>query len=253
MNFHKKDIYNTLFIDIETVSAFKTFDELPETLKPLWIRKAKSLDQSLNVSDSDAVNRSYTQRAAIYAEFGRIICISIGFITASHQLRLKSIYGHNEYELLCSVRSILEDYYNDMSKHFIAGHNIREFDIPYLCRRMLINSVALPSIFNIMSKKPWQTEHLVDTLEMWKFGDNKSFISLNLLCAVLGIESPKSDLDGSLVGHAYYEEDRLEDISSYCTKDVIAVAKIVARLTNYLDPEEIIPYIIEKKDTEEEE
>ena len=225
-----KELQYTLFLDIETVSGYATFDEMPEGLKPLWIRKAKSLDHSLVISDHSAVAAMYQQRAAIYAEFGRIVCISLGFLSSKGILRVKTITNHDEKIILMELYEILEKHYYDIKKHKIAGHNIREFDVPYICRRMLINELKLPRIFDIMSKKPWQTEHFLDTMDLWRFGDYKSYTSLNLICNVLNIESPKTDLDGSMVGKAYWEENRLADIAKYCAQDVVAVVRIIFRL-----------------------
>lgn len=239
MDLNLTHLYNTLFIDIETISQFPDFDSLTERMKPFWIKKAKSIIKDLDITDPEAVQQSYKNKAAIYAEFGKILCISIGFLSKKGELRIKTITHPDEKTLLTELREILEKHYFDKNQHFICGHNVKEFDIPYICRRMIINGINLPSIFDIMSKKPWQTEFILDTMDLWRFGDYKSYTSLDLLCALFNIESPKSDLDGSRVGKAYYEENRLDEILRYCAKDVQSSVFVLLKLTQLMDIHEI--------------
>lgn len=256
MNFNSLNIRRTLFIDIETVSEYATFGELPDVFRPLWIRKAKQLEQSLKIDDEAEVAASYKKRAAIYAEFGKIVCISIGFITKKGELRIKTIGNHNEFELLEELALLLKKYYDDVESYAVSGHNIKEFDIPYICRRMLKHGIPLPALFDITSKRPWQTEHLIDTMDLWRFGDYKAYTSLALLCAVMGVESPKSDMDGSMVGHAYWEEQRLSDICAYCANDVEAVARLLIKFIRKENEFEdltvlYIPPVLEQSSEEE--
>jgi len=226
---------NLLFIDIETVSQQPHFGDLSEKWQMLWTKKAQQLHRYHQGGSSEVsldVEQLYTDKAAIYAEYGKVICISIGRITTDYNvplLRVKSYYGHDESQLLESFASM-------MSRHFckgntrICGHNIREFDLPYLCRRMSAHGISIPEVMDVRGKKPWEIKHFVDTLELWKFGDYKSYISLDCLCTVLGLESPKESIDGSQVGHTYYIDDDLDSIVAYCEMDVLATARVHERM-----------------------
>lgn len=224
-----------LFLDVETVSTQHAFDALDERGQSLWQQKigymARRDDREWS---SDDFARSYSDKAAIYAEFGKIIVISagiIGTVDASGQaLRIKSFYGHDEKAVLTEFADVMDKKFNDPNLHVLCGHNIREFDIPYLCRRMVIQDVPLPALFNLNGKKPWEVKYIADTLELWKYGDHKNYSSLDLLAYTLGIPSPKDQMDGSKVGHAYWNEGRLEDIKSYCERDVLTVAQVYLRL-----------------------
>ncbi len=216
-----------LFLDIETVPQQPGFDHCSETEQALWTRKAMNLKKSDDESPADIYNR-----AGIYAEFGRIICISVGHIvnqSGTATLRIKSFYGDNEKELLMDFASLLgKSFSNHDSK--LCAHNGKEFDFPYIARRMIINQIALPSILDTAGKKPWEVNHL-DTMEMWKFGDFKSYTPLNLLAHVLGIPSPKDDIDGSQVWSVYWIDKDLPRIVTYCEKDVHALVNVFLRMT----------------------
>ncbi len=229
------DIANVLFLDIETVSGKATFGELNEDFKKLWGLKSKQIlrkyDEELTEEEIDEL---YPEKAGIYAEFGKIICISVGIIvrnqkTKSLAVRLKSFASDDEAELLTDFSQLVEQYYNSPHKHSFCGHNLREFDIPYICRRMLIHQLKLPNSLNIAGKKPWETKHLLDTLELWKFGDYKNYTSLKLLAACFGFPSPKDDIDGSEVGRVYWKENDLDRIARYCEKDVLAVVQLLLK------------------------
>lgn len=230
-------LQHILFLDVETVSQHRVFETLDEHGKQLWQQKigfmARRDDHEWR--DEDYAD-GYKSRAAIYAEFGKVIVISAGIITHpeddSPTLRIKSFYGHNESEVLEAFTSILQKNFNDPNVHILCGHNIREFDIPYLCRRLVVHGIEIPSLINISGKKPWEVKFIEDTLELWKYGDHKNFTSLDLLAYCLGIPSPKAVMDGSMVGPAYWEEDRLEEIKQYCERDVVTVAQIYLRLHN---------------------
>ncbi len=230
------ELSNILFIDIETVSQFATFGELDDTFKDLWRQKTKQLlkkyDSDTATADTDAAEQY--GRAAIYAEFGKIICISVGRLTEKEgewTLHLKSFAHHDEATLLQEFAEMLAKRYAKAENFAFCGHNIKEFDLPYMCRRFLINNLPLPNMLDLAGKKPWEIKHL-DTLEMWKFGDIKSYTSLKLLAAVFGIPSPKGDIDGSQVGRVYWEENDLARIAVYCEKDVLTVAQLLLRLRN---------------------
>ncbi len=236
-----------LFLDVETVSQQPTFDEMDEHGRNLWKQKigymAKRDDREWLEDD---YARSYKERAAIYAEFGKVIVISAGIITQSdvkvQNLRIKSFHGDDEKNVLESFASILHKNFHDPNVHILCGHNIREFDIPYLCRRFSVHAIPLPPLLNIAGKKPWEIKYVSDTLEMWKYGDHKNYTSLDLLAYTLCIASPKETLDGSKVGQCYWEENDLEKIKEYCERDVVTVAQVYLKLNNMqvLLPENIV-------------
>lgn len=221
-----KNIENTniLFIDIETVPAGKNFIDLSEKMKLLWDKKSKYF----RTEDQEA--EDVYERAGIYAEFGKIICISAGYLNKERIFRIKSFYGDNEKILLTEFRSMLQKAYRGSDK-FLCAHNGKEFDYPYIARRMLINGIEIPDILDMAGKKPWEVKHL-DTLELWKFGDYKHYTSLELLTEVFNIPTPKDDIDGSMVAKVYWEENDLPGIVSYCEKDVLAVVQLFLKYKN---------------------
>jgi len=213
-----------LFIDIETVPNFQSFNLLSDSMQELWDKKSAYFRK-----DEQTAAEAY-ERAGIYAEFGRIICISVGIIlqrNGKRFFRLKSFFNHDEKVVLTEFGKMLTAFAADNNKN-ICGHNIKEFDLPYICRRMLINGIRIPAILDIAGKKPWEVK-FVDTLELWKFGDFKNFTSLNLLTNIFNIPSPKDDIDGSQVAKVYYEEGNLDRIATYCEKDVLATAQLFLR------------------------
>ena len=219
-------IQNILFLDIETVSQHRQYDELTPEWKDLWNVKSNGL---LKYHEGET-NETLYPRAAIYAEFGKIICISCGVIQGSspRRITLKSFASDDEREVLNGFINMLNKWCNGEPK-YLCAHNGKEFDYPYLCRRMIINGLPIPPVLQIAGKKPWEIPHL-DTLELWKFGDYKSYTSLNLLARSLDIPTPKDDIDGSQVGAVYWYDRDLPRIVSYCQKDVVTVAQIFLRL-----------------------
>ena len=234
-------VQNILFLDIETVSQYPSYQELPSSWKDLWDSKSNSLIKH----HEGATNESIYSRAAIYAEFGKIITISCGIINGSgkdKKIAIKSFYGDNEALLLTEFISMLNRWCSGEQRHLCA-HNGKEFDFPYLCRRMVINGLEIPSILNTAGKKPWEVTHL-DTMELWKFGDFKNFTSLALLTQALGIPSPKDDIDGSMVGEIYWGNEKeagIKRITEYCQKDVVAAAQVYLRIhgESLIDPANI--------------
>ncbi|EHQ29259.1 3'-5' exonuclease [Mucilaginibacter paludis] len=214
------DLQNILVLDIETVPQYSTFDQVPPALQKLWAAKTQ-------YQRKDETPDEFYERAGIWAEFGKIICISVGVFTKEQPvgLRIKSYAGHDEKQLLAAFSAMLKKQPQNL---VLCAHNGKEFDFPYLCRRMLINGVPLPSQLEISGKKPWEINHL-DTMELWKFGDYKNYTSLSLLTEIFGIPTPKDDIDGSMVGHVYWQENALERICTYCQKDVIATAQLIRR------------------------
>lgn len=214
------DLQNILVLDIETVPQHPSFDEVSPALQKLWAAKTQ-------YQRKDETPEEFYERAGIWAEFGKIICISVGIFTKEQPigLRIKSFAGHDEKELLEQFKGLLKKQPANM---VMCAHNGKEFDFPYLCRRMLVNGVQLPSQLEISGKKPWEVNHL-DTMELWKFGDYKSYTSLSLLTEIFNIPTPKDDIDGSQVGHVYWNENDLPRICVYCQKDVVATAQLIRR------------------------
>lgn len=217
--------HKVLFLDIETVPEFRFWKELPEDWQILWAKKVEK-----QLKEEEKPEEFYGKRAGILAEFGKIICISCGLIIDNHKIRLKSFYGDNESQILKDFSEMISGKYFD-SNIILCAHNGKEFDFPFLARRFIINGLELPKVLDLQGKKPWEVPHL-DTMELWKFGDYKHFTSLNLLATVLGIPTPKDDIDGSQVASVYYEEKDLERIKNYCEKDVLTVAQIFRKFRN---------------------
>lgn len=220
----KINLNNILFLDIETVPETEDFNSLDSELQELWQQKT----QYQRKDDYSA--EEFYDRAGIWAEFGKIVCISVGYFANKSDIRnfrVTSFFGE-EATILKDFNNLLNNHFNQ-AQHLLCGHNIKEFDIPFLARRMIINNITIPNKLNLFGKKPWEILHL-DTLELWKFGDYKHYTSLKLMCKVLGIPSPKGDIDGSQVGQVYYVGKDIDRIITYCEKDTIAVAQIFLRL-----------------------
>jgi uncharacterized protein YprB with RNaseH-like and TPR domain len=223
-----------LFIDIETVSEYPTYDDLPEIKQMLWDVKASQIARNANIPIYDSSPAAlYIEKAGIFSEFAKVVTISMGFLSFEDdvpvKIRIKSLAGSDESRILEDFSRILINHYNDPENNRICGHNIKEFDIPFLCRRMVINQIQFPPLLDISGKKPWQTAHILDTMDMWRFGDYKNYTSLNLLAGTLGISSPKDDIDGSMVGKIYWENEDVERIVTYCQKDVVTVIQVVMK------------------------
>lgn len=223
-----KQYKNILVIDIETVSAFREYGDMDERLQNMWNKKASFL----HTEEEQTSEELYFSKSAIYAEFGKVICISVGIFTHENNafgLRIKSFASDDEEEILQAFKKLLESKFDDKSLILVA-HNGKEFDFPYLCRRMLVNDILIPETLDVRDKKPWEVQHL-DTMEMWKFGDRKNFTSLELLATLFGIESSKDDIDGSMVNSVYYLENDLDRISKYCQRDVMVTAQVFLKLS----------------------
>lgn len=221
---------NILFLDIETVPQHEAQENLPEAWKNLWEIKASYLIRNKETETTQSIY----SRAGIYAEFGKIICISCGVIQGTGEEKkflVKSFSGDDEKLVLHQFCEMLNKWCADGNK-YLCAHNGKEFDFPYLCRRLIINHLSIPEILKLHGKKPWDVTHL-DTLELWKFGDYKSYTSLNLLAHTLGIDTPKDDIDGSRVHEVYWKEKNLPRIVTYCQKDVITVAQIFLRMNGH--------------------
>ena len=217
------NIHNYLFLDIETVPQCPDFDSLSEKMQNLWDQK------SAYQRKNDESARDFYRKAGIWAEFGKIVCISCGIVDSSNRLRLKSFYGE-EKTLLANFSAMLNNYTANRKNIKLCAHNGKEFDFPFLARRMLINDINLPVLLNVQGMKPWETP-FVDTLELWRFGDGKHYCSLALLAEIFGIPSPKDDIDGSMVAAVYYEENDIKRIVTYCEKDVLTLVRVFIAIT----------------------
>ncbi len=217
-----------LFLDIETVPKSANYSDLDAYEQELWEEK-----KGKHKTEDDSAADYYFNNAGIFAEFGKIICITVGRMSQTgmfEEFELKSFYGDNESKLLQDFCIYLQQELKKRRNLTLCGHNIREFDVPYICRRLLINNLKLPEYFeNLQTKKPWEAG-LLDSMDFWKFGDFKNYISLKLLAFCLGIPSPKDDISGKDVGKVYWQEQGLERIKTYCQKDVLTVAQIVLKL-----------------------
>jgi hypothetical protein len=242
------DLTRIFFVDIETVPGCATHDELPTAHQPLWqkfcaSRHAKELEGGKTPAE-------LFEKGGLYAEFGKVVCISVGMFhylnDGTLAFRVKSFadddecavlrgfatmlgerrpYGTKLYGATTNIRDREKvDHRND--PFFLCAHNGREFDYGYLGRRMLICGQQIPPMLDMAGHKPWELPHLLDTMDLWKFGDTKGHISLPLLAGVFGIPSPKDDIDGSQVAHTYWVEKDLPRIVTYCEKDVITTARV---------------------------
>ena len=229
----RMDLQKIMFLDIETVPQTADFSELNPELAHLWEEKFAMIHKRMpeKYADETTAAEAFNNSAGIYSEFGKIVCISVGylhFLEKEMHFRTKSFFGNDEVQILSSFSDLITKFCST-DEHTICGHNIKEFDIPYICRRMLINGLKLPAILNISGKKSWEIK-FIDTLELWKFGDYKNYTSLKLLTAVFGIPTPKDDIDGSQVASVYYQEKNIERIALYCQKDVVATAQVYLRM-----------------------
>ncbi len=233
-----KSLRNILFLDIETVPQYANFEELPERKQTLWDKKSMQWRKEITVEEA-------YKRAGIYAEFGKIVCISAGSVVDGI-LHIKSFYSDNEKSLLEEFKRSLEKFAKQQNPQLCA-HNGKEFDFPYLCRRMLINGIKLPKLLQIQKKKPWEVPFL-DTLDLWRFGDYKHYTSLDLLCDIFEIPTPKSDIDGSEVAGVYWQEKNLKRIVKYCEADVVALTQLFLRMQGLpLLSDEAIHFVEEEK------
>ncbi|HKL67418.1 MAG TPA: 3'-5' exonuclease [Bacteroidales bacterium] len=222
-----------LFLDIETVPMVASYDEMPENLRALWDKKS-----SYFRSDDESADDVFS-RAGIYSEFGKIVCISVGFIIERENgmsLRLKSFFGHDEKALLEDFAVMINNFSTGRDT-MLCAHNGKEFDYPFIARRMLISGISIPAVLDNAGKKPWEI-NLLDTMELWKFGDYKHFTSLELIASLLGVPTPKDDIDGSMVADVYYREKDIARIARYCEKDVVALTQVFLRFRNdrLIDP-----------------
>lgn len=220
-------VEDIMFLDIETVPESSSYELLSPALQNLWDKKSKQF----RAADQNA--GEVYERAGIYSEFGKIICISVGLVKEKNpfSFRLKSFYGKDEKSLLVEFSGMLQKFCRTNREAVLCAHNGKEFDFPYIARRMIIKGLTIPEILDNAGKKPWEVK-LLDTMDLWKFGDYKNYTSLDLLTSVLGIPTPKDDIDGSMVAGIFYNDDDIKRIVYYCEKDVLAVARVLFRFMN---------------------
>ncbi|MEL6916534.1 MAG: 3'-5' exonuclease [Bacteroidota bacterium] len=223
---YKINLEHILFLDIETVPERESFNELDESKQELWEQKSKYQRKE------EFTAEEFYDRAGIWAEFGKILCISVGYFKYKGDIRVFSVttFHGEEAIILKEFKTLLDDHFQ-YPKHVLCAHNGKEFDFPYIARRMIIHKISLPYKLDLFGKKPWEVPHL-DTMELWKFGDYKHYTSLKLMAHVLGIPSPKEDIDGSMVRDVYYRDNDLDRIIAYCELDVITTAQVFLRLRN---------------------
>lgn len=223
------NLRNILFFDIETVPQQSTFTDMNEELQKLWAYRIHRFKPEETPQDD-----YFWEKAGVYAEFGKAICISVGFFTQAdpatntYQFRLKCFASHDERQLLSDFLNMLSRYFDISDKFFLCGHNIKEFDIPFICRRATILNLAIPQILDVSTARPWEVRHL-DTMHLWRFGDYRNYTSLHLLTTVLEVPNPKNDLEGSQVADTYWHQNDLPRIAQYCQQDVVAVARVIQR------------------------
>jgi len=216
-----------MFLDIETVPESSSYELLNPRIQNLWDKKSRQFRSGDQTADD------VYERAGIYSEFGKIICISVGLVMEKnpYRFRLKSFFGKDEKSLLSEFSGMLLKFGRTNREAVLCAHNGKEFDFPYIARRMIINGLIIPEILDNAGKKPWEIK-LLDTMDLWKFGDYKNYTSLDLLTSVLGIPTPKDDIDGSMVAGIFYNEDNIQRIVHYCEKDVLAIARVLLRYMN---------------------
>ena len=220
-------VEDVMFLDIETVPESSSYELLNTAMQNLWDKKSRQF------RTPDQTAHDVYERAGIYSEFGKIICISVGLIREKDPFifRVKSFFGKDEKLLLSEFSGMLSKFSRNHKESLLCAHNGKEFDFPYIARRLIINGLIIPEILDNAGKKPWEIK-LLDTMDLWKFGDYKNYTSLDLLTSVLGIPTPKDDIDGSMVAGIYYNEDNLQRIVQYCEKDILAIGRVLLRFMN---------------------
>ena len=231
---------NVLFLDIETVPLARDYSQLSAHMQELWNKKME-----IPVKNEEGLPEELWERGGLYAEFGRVICISAGIFSSLEEprrFRIKSFAGDDETEILKGFSAMLGKFRQGREFHLCA-HNGKDFDFPFIARRMIINGITVPEVLNVAGKKPWEV-HFLDTMELWKFGAYRHYASLALMAEILDIPNPKDDIDGSQVGRVYYEDGDIRRIIRYCEKDVLTVAQVLLKLMGEpLIPEENVEVI----------
>lgn len=240
----KKSLDKILFLDIETVQQTAELSELSPAMQHLWTEKFEAIRRRMpdRYAPDASAEFAYQNGGGIYSEFARIVCISVGIIyhkNGEMRMRTTSYAGNDEVKILTDFSELINKFMAK-SDRLICGHNVKEFDVPFICRRMLINGLPLPKKLDLAGRKPWDTP-LLDTMELWRFGDYKSFTTLKLLCEIFGVPTPKDDIDGSQVASVFYNERDVARIATYCEKDVVATAQVLLRMNGHalIEPQNI--------------
>ena len=232
--YKKQDLSKILFVDIETVGSVKKYGHLSEKGRRLWDERADFIRMRTSSMSHIPNKELFLLKSGIYPEFAKIICMSVAYFKNiggnSVTVKVKSFKANQESQLINDFFSLISELFDHRGFKFICGHNIREFDLPFICRRALANAIPLPEVLNFAGLKPWQIKTLIDTMDLWKFGDFKNMASLDLLCYTFGIPSPKDSLDGKAVHLKYWFGNALEEITRYCEQDVCATAQLFCRL-----------------------
>jgi hypothetical protein len=247
--FSTSDLSRLILLDIETATIAPTMDLLNDRLRDQWAKKAKTLQKT--TQEEKSAEEWFLDRGAIFAEFSQVVCVSVGFLTFSEErphCRVTSAFGPEEHAVLASFDRLLARFEPSQSWRLCA-HNGKEFDFPFLGRRFLVNGLPLPALLQLQGKKPWEIPH-VDTMDLWKFGDYKSYVSLDLLTAILDVPSPKSDLKGSEVGRVFWQDRDYDRIRRYCEQDVVATAQVLLRFSRLpiLNEKEVVSLSLQGED-----
>ena len=237
------DFGKILFLDIETVPCWEYYGQMEGHVKKLWDKKANGWKEKDIQLAHLSCEELFYRRGGVYAEFGKIVAIGLGMLYIKRgevRLRVKCISHPSEKVILSQFLQVLQTLETNLKNKrasadkdscaLLCAHNGKEFDFPYIARRLLINGMRLPEALKLHSKKPWDIPHL-DTMDLWRFGDYKTYTSLDLLAATFGVESSKTKMDGSQVCEIYYKEKNIEKIARYCSQDVITLVQVLLRMS----------------------
>jgi hypothetical protein len=223
-----------LFLDIETVGLEKNYDDLVANHSRMadqfdkyfdWFLKRFPEDKEIA---TDQKNIVFATRAALVPEFAKIVTVSVAFVTESGDIKRQTFAGDDEHKLLRDVQVLLDR--TGKLDFWLCGHNLKNFDIPMLAKRMLIQNILPPSILPAFNTKPWEIR-AIDTKEVWQFGAYTAIGSLDLLCASMDVPSPKEgEVVGSKVHDAYWNKGMLKEIAEYCERDVQVLVDVILKL-----------------------
>lgn len=227
-------ITKILFLDIETVGISEDYDtcesDNPEIAQQFskyfdWFQKRFPEDANVDI---DAKNFMFRRRTALVPEFAKIVCVSVSFVTDKGDIKSQTFSGDDEKKVLLDSQTLLERC--GKLGFYLCGHNLKNFDIPMLAKRMVINGLLPPSILPSYDTKPWEIK-AIDTKEIWQFGSYTSIGSLDLMCTCLDIPSPKDgEITGEKVHDAYWNDGKLKEIAEYCERDVKVLVDVIKKL-----------------------
>ncbi len=233
------ELKQMVFIDIETIRGKKTYNDViteNPALDDYWQTKHTQIREKepLSYGHIEDSAEMYEKMAALYPEWGQIVCISIGQIKFDEdgnpiKFTTKSFSGLYEKILLEEFNETASKIMSKYPRMQWVGHNIKGFDMPYIIKRSLINGVRVPNVFHLQKQKPWESQ-LIDTNDVWKF-NGWNGARLGLLTEILNIPSPKQDMDGKMVSDVFWEDGDLNRISEYCEMDINATANVMLRIS----------------------